>query len=257
MLLKAIIVDDEPVARKVLREYIEDIDYLELAGMAENPLKADALMAEKRIDVLFLDINMPKLTGIEFLRAGGGPHHPLVIITTAYAEYALDGFELDVVDYLVKPISFERFLKACGKARARYAERNPDRHPGQSGGPGPAGGPAAGEDRAADHFFVKCGDSIEKIVYGELLYVEAMMNYVVLHTVSRKHIVYLTLKGILTQLPASHFVQVHKSFVVNREMVSSIRGNMLRLGEATVPVSQHYYEAAMREILRDKIIKRN
>src|SRR6202012_5310203 len=124
MLLKAIIVDDEPVARKVLREYIEDIDYLELAGMAENPLKADALMAEKRIDLLFLDINMPRLSGIEFLRAGrGGVYQPLVIITTAYAEYALDGFELDVVDYLVKPIPFERFLKACHKVRSRYMER--------------------------------------------------------------------------------------------------------------------------------------
>lgn len=240
MLLKAIIVDDEPVARKVLREYIGDIDYLELAGMAENPLKADALMAEKRIDVLFLDINMPKLTGIEFLRAGGGQHRPLVVITTAYAEYALDGFELDVVDYLVKPISFERFVKACGKVRARKSESLQEPAPPER-----------------DHFFVKCGDSLEKIVYGELLYVEAMMNYIVLHTTGRKHIVYLTLKGILTQLPASHFVQVHKSFVVNRKMVSSIRGNTLQLGAATVPVSQHYYEAAMREILQDRIIKRN
>jgi DNA-binding LytR/AlgR family response regulator len=267
MLLKAIIVDDEPVARKVLREYIGDIDYLELAGMAENPLKADVLMAGQSIDVLFLDIEMPKLSGIEFLRAGaGGPHRPLVVITTAYAEYALDGFELDVVDYLLKPISFERFLKACGKVRARYMERKPDGRPSQWGANGPAGKPAVPEEgraagqgnaRAADHFFVKCGDSLEKIVYAELLYVEAMMNYIVLHTTGRKLIAYLTLKGILTQLPAGEFVQVHKSFVVNRGLVSSIRGNMLQLGAATVPVSQHYYEVAMREILRDRIIKRN
>ena len=272
MLLKVIIVDDEPVARKVLREYIEDIDYLELAGMAENPLKADALMTEKRIDLLFLDINMPKLSGIEFLRANaGGASQPLVIITTAYAEYALDGFDLDVVDYLVKPISFERFLKACHKARARHVERmrKPDRSPGQRGAEGPAGeggraGAPEGErqaspdsGRTADHCFVKCGDSLEKIVYSELLYVEAMMNYVVLHTTSRKLIVYLTLKGMLAQLPAPDFVQVHKSFVVNREMISSIRGKVLQLGAATVPVSQHYYEAAMQEILRDKIMKRN
>jgi DNA-binding LytR/AlgR family response regulator len=260
MLLKAIIVDDEPVARKVLREYIEDIDYLELAGVAENPLKADALMAEKRIDLLFLDINMPKLTGIEFLRAsGGGPHQPLVIITTAYAEYALDGFELDVVDYLVKPISFERFVKACQKARARHAERLRAIAPEDGGGAAQQAGRQASpeENRPADHFFVKCGDSLEKIVYSELLYVEAMMNYVVLHTASRKFIVYLTLKGILAQLPVTEFVQVHKSFIVNREKVSSIRGNVLQLGAATVPVSQHYYEAAMREILNDKIVRRN
>ena len=260
MLLKAIIVDDEPVARKVLREYIEDIDYLELAGTAENPLKADALMAEKRVDLLFLDINMPKLTGLEFLRAsGGGSHQPLVIITTAYAEYALDGFELDVVDYLVKPISFERFLKACQKARARYAERLRATAPEDGRATvQEAGRQASPEDsRPADHFFVKCGDSLEKIVYSELLYVEAMMNYIVLHTAHRKLIAYLTLKGILAQLPASEFVQVHKSFIVNREKVSSIRGNVLQLGAVAVPVSQHYYEAAMREILNDKIVKRN
>src|SRR5450756_1401248 len=102
--LKVLIVDDEPVARKVIREYVEDIDYLELAGVAENPLKADILMNQQPVDLLFLDINMPKLSGIEYLRANSGRlHQPMTIITTAYAEYALDGFELNVVDYLVKP----------------------------------------------------------------------------------------------------------------------------------------------------------
>jgi DNA-binding LytR/AlgR family response regulator len=245
MLLKAIIVDDEPVARKVLREYMEDIDYLELAGMAENPLKADAMLAESKIDLIFLDINMPKLNGIEYLRIGGrAAHAPMVIITTAYAEYALEGFELDVVDYLVKPISFGRFLKACNKARAKYAER--------------VRVPEVNEmARAQDHFFVKCDDSLEKILYAELVYVEAMANYVVLHAGGRKLIAYLTLKGLLAQLPPERFTQVHKSFVVNREMISSIRGNTLQLGATTVPVSQHYYEAAMREILKDKVVKRN
>src|ERR1700730_7159953 len=115
MKLKAIIVDDEPVARKVIREYMEDTDFLELAGMAENPLKADTILNEQPVDLIFLDINMPKLSGIEFLRTS--KRLPMVIITTAYVEHALDGFELDVVDYLVKPFSFERFLKACNKAR--------------------------------------------------------------------------------------------------------------------------------------------
>ena len=166
----------------------------------------------------------------------------MVIITTAYAEYALDGFELDVVDYLVKPIPFERFLKACQKARTKQAER-------QRTVP-------AEESKPADHFFVKCGDSLEKIVYSELLYVEAMMNYIVLHTATRKLIAYLTLKGMLAQLPSPDFVQVHKSFIVNREKVNSIRGNTLQLGQVTVPVSHHFYEAAMQEILKDKVVKR-
>jgi DNA-binding LytR/AlgR family response regulator len=242
--MRAIIVDDEPVARKLIREYIEDIDYLELAGMAENPLKADVLLAEGPVDLIFLDINMPKLSGIEFLRAGGtGEGRPLVIITTAYAEYALDGFELDVVDYLLKPISFERFLKACQKARLKHKERFP-------------GVSVAGETRQDDHFFVKCGDVLEKVNCSELEYVEAMMNYIVLHIGGRKLIVYLTLKSMLARLPAPRFIQVHKSFVVNREMISSIRGNTIRLGSATIPISDHYHETAMREIVKDRIVKR-
>jgi DNA-binding LytR/AlgR family response regulator len=244
MSLKVVIVDDEPVARKVIREYVEDIDFLELAGMAENPLKADALISEQHVDLIFLDINMPKLSGIEFLRASGGrERQPLVIITTAYAEYALDGFELDVVDYLVKPIAFDRFLKACQKARLRHAGR-------LSAGAGE-------EPRPPDHCFIKCGDSLEKIVFGELLYVEAMMNYIVLRTTGKKLIAYLTLKGVLAQLPARQFVQVHKSFVVNRDLITSVRGNTLQLGTASVPVSQHYYETAMQEILKDRVVKRS
>jgi DNA-binding LytR/AlgR family response regulator len=244
MSLKVVIVDDEPVARKVIREYVEDIDFLELAGMAENPLKADALLAEQHVDLIFLDINMPKLSGIEFLRASGGrERQPLVIITTAYAEYALDGFELDVVDYLVKPIAFDRFLKACQKARLRHAGR-------LSVGAGE-------EPKPPDHCFIKCGDSLEKIVFSELLYVEAMMNYIVLRTTGKKLIAYLTLKGVLAQLPARQFIQVHKSFVVNRDLITSIRGNTLQLGTATVPVSQHYYETAMQEILKDRVVKRS
>jgi DNA-binding LytR/AlgR family response regulator len=243
--MKAIIVDDEPIARKVLSEYIGDIDYLELAGTAENPLKADALMAERAVDLIFLDINMPKLSGIEFLRsATAGERRPLVIITTAYAEYALDGFELDVVDYLLKPISFERFVKACTKARTKYRE----------------GAAATASSTAAaplDHFFVKCDDGLEKVPYDDLLYVEAMMNYVVLHTTGRRLIVYLTLKSILAQLPPHRFIQVHKSFVVNKDSISGIRGNTIRLGAVAIPVSQHFHETAMREIVRDRIIKRN
>jgi len=243
--MKAIIVDDEPVARKVIGEYIEDIDYLELAGMAENPLKADVLLAGGDIDLMFMDINMPKMSGIAFLRAGSaGGRQPLVIITTAYAEYALDGFELDVVDYLLKPISFERFLKACHKALLKHSQGMTDRH-------------APGEPTKEEHFFVKCGDALEKVGYGELLYIEAMMNYIVLHTAGRKLIVYLTLKSMLARLPAEQFIQVHKSFVVNREMISSIMGNTIRLGPAVIPVSQHYQEAAMRAIVKDRVVKRN
>ena len=183
MKLKCIIVDDEPVARKLLEEYILDVDFLELKGKAENPLKASPLLESNEIDLMFLDINMPKLSGIEFLRTSHAL--PLTIMTTAYAEYAVEGFEFDVLDYLVKPFSFERFFKAVNKAKDYYVLKT--RPP---------------ESSPHNYFFVKCDGKIEKLIYDQLLYIEAMLNYVILHTESRKMIVYLTVKSITEQLPA-------------------------------------------------------
>ena len=198
MNLACVVVDDEPVARKVIKEYIEDIPFLELKGMAENPIRAMDLLNSDNIDLLFLDINMPRMNGMEFLRSS--PHLPITIITTAYAEYAVEGFELNALDYIVKPISFERFLKAANKAKDFYGLKSQDTQ-------------ISSFDE--DHFFVKSDGKIEKIHYEELLYVEAMMNYVYLHTITRKLIVYLTVKGILEQLPTRLFMKVHKSFIVN------------------------------------------
>lgn len=238
MKLKCIIVDDEPVARKLLQEYIEDIDFMELAGMAENPLKANVILHNNDIDVMFLDINMPKLSGIEYLRTL--TKQPMVVMTTAYAEYATEGFNLDVMDYLVKPFSFERFLKACNKLR-EYALLQEKTAP-------------AGE--TATYFFVKCDGRIEKALYDELVYVEAMLNYVILHTETRKMIVYLTIKGIMEQLPPGMFVKVHKSYIVNKQKIKTIEGNEINLGTAKVIISQNFYDAAIKEILKDRLIKR-
>ena len=239
MKLKCITVDDEPVARKVLQEYVEDIDFLELAGSAENPLKANAILNNEKVDLMFLDINMPKLSGIEFLRTS--VNLPMVVMTTAYAEYAIDGFELDVIDYLVKPFSFERFLKACNKAKDYYELKNK---------------PAVETKETNDYFFVKCDSRIEKIFYDELIYVEAMLNYVILHTENKKRIVYLTLKSINEQLPGGIFLKVHKSFIVNMKKIKSIEGNEISLGTAKVTISQNFYDPVMKEILKDRMIKR-
>lgn len=236
MKLSCIIIDDEPVARKLLEEYIEDVDFLELKGKAENPLKASALLGAGEINLMFLDIDMPKLSGIEFLRTSNAL--PLTIMTTAYAEYAIEGFELDVLDYLVKPFSFERFLKAVNKAKEYFELKLK---------------PEPLDDR---YFFVKCEGKIEKIFYDELLYIEAMLNYVVLHTETRKMIVYLTIKGIADQLSAGKFVKVHKSYIVNTSKIKSIEGNEINLGKAKITISQNLHESVMREILKDKMLKR-
>ena len=214
MKMNCIIVDDEPLARKVLSEYIEDVDFLELKGKAENPLKANSLLNSNDIDLLFLDINMPKLSGIEYLRTSASL--PTTIITTAYAEYAIDGFELDVLDYLVKPFSFERFLKAANKAKVHFELKS-------------QGGLISLSDE--NYFFVKCDGQIEKIFYDELLFVEAMLNYVVLFTETRKLIVYLTIKGIIDQLPAGKFLKVHKSYVINLSKIKSINGSDIHIGK--------------------------
>jgi len=238
MKLNCLIVDDEPLARKVLAEYIADTDFLELKAMAENPVKANAVLGSQEIDLMFLDINMPKLTGLEFLRTGATI--PPTVITTAYAEYALDGFELDVLDYLVKPFSFERFLKAANKGKQYHLLKNPATA-------------VTGDD---DFLFVKCNGKIEKVLYSDLLYVEAMSNYVILHSKEKKLVVYLTLKGIIEQLPATLFMKVHKSYVINLGCIKSIDADGINLEKVNIPISQSLYETVLKQIVKDKMLKR-
>lgn len=240
MKLNCIIVDDEPMARKVLEEYIEDVDFLTLAGKAENPVKATALLDNNKVDLMFLDINMPRMSGIEFLRSA--LKLPLTIMTTAYTEYAIEGFELDVLDYLVKPFSFERFLKAAIKAKEYIELQNKLAAPVSY--------------QTNNYFFVKCNGKIEKIFYDELIYVEAMLNYVVLHTVDKKMIVYLTIKSIAEQLPETMFLKIHKSTIINTGKIKSIEGNEINMGKAKVVISQNLHDSVLKEILKDRMLKR-
>ena len=239
MKLKCIVIDDEPVARKLLQEFIEEIDYLELTGHAENPLKAMKLLNDGDIDIIFLDINMPKINGIDFLKSS--KTNANIIMTTAYAQYAVEAYGLDVLDYLVKPIAFDRFLKACNKAKEiRELKKISQILP----------------HKADDHFFVKCNNQIEKVFYDDLLYAEAMLNYVMLYTSSKKMMVYITIKSMEEQLPSDIFIKVHKSFIVNKTKIRSIEGNILDIGKEKITISQNLREKVINEIVRDKIIKR-
>jgi DNA-binding LytR/AlgR family response regulator len=243
--INCIIIDDEPLARKGIREYICDIDFLNLLGEFDNPLKVMDLVDLADVQLIFLDIQMPRLTGLDFLKNLRNP--PPVILTTAYPQYALDGFELDVLDYLLKPISFQRFLKAVEKARNYYVTHQP---------------PAATATRAAvateekDHIFVKTGTMLKKIFYDDILFAEALQNYVAIHTADNKYITWLTFKSIGDNLPATRFLKVHKSYIIQLSKVDAIEGNAIIIGPFSIPVSRANREEIINKILNGRFLKR-
>ena len=236
-MIHCIIIDDEPLARKGLAEYISDVDFVKIAGEFDNPLKAMDLLMKEKIDLIFLDIQMPKMTGMEFLRSL--PHAPLVIFTTAYPQYAVDGFELNAVDYLLKPFSFERFWKAILKVKALIET--------------PQGIQAASKE---EYFYIKSDTKLVKINYADVLFAEALQNYVAIHTTQKKYITYLTLHSIEEQLPPDYFIRTHKSYIVALHKVESIEGNDIRIGQHHVPISRNLKDEVMEKLLKGKFLKR-
>jgi DNA-binding LytR/AlgR family response regulator len=237
MKLNCIIIDDEPLARKGLREYIADVDFLNLIAEYDNPLSATGSLSNNKIDLMFLDIHMPKLTGIEFLKSLQRP--PQVILTTAYPQYAVDGFDLNVLDYLVKPISFDRFLKAALKAKEALNKIN-----------------TAGDVLAEDHVFIKADNKLVKIFYRDILFIEALQNYVTIHTSTKKFMTYLTFKSIEDSLPADQFIKVHKSYLVAIAKIESIEGSIIRIGQHEIPISRSMKDVVLEKLLRGKFLKR-
>jgi len=234
-MINCLVVDDEPIAREGMMEYVRQIDYLYPVDQCKSAVEAAGLLQKNKIDLIFLDIQMPKLTGIEFLKALAEP--PLVIFTTAYSEYALEGFELDVVDYLLKPISFARFLKAAEKAQSYLLARNKD------------------VSITDDFFFIKCNGKIEKIMMSEVIYIEAMANYVIIYTQQKKYITYLTFSGIEEQLPAHLFVRIHKSYLVAISAIQTIDGNEVITNLMRLPLSKNCRNEVMGRI-ESRFIKR-
>jgi DNA-binding LytR/AlgR family response regulator len=240
MIINCLIIDDEPLARKGLKEYIADVDFLNLAGEFDSALKATELLNKEAIQLLFLDIQMPKITGLDFFRSL--QHAPPVIFTTAYPQYALDGFDLNALDYLVKPISFERFLKAVLKAKEYYEIRkyNDDTATGKK----------------EDYFFIKANNKLVKIFFEEILFVEALQNYVTIYTADKKYITYLTFKSVEEYLPADRFIKTHKSYIISASKINSIEGNEIRIGNHHVPISRNEKEEVMGKLLKGKFLKR-
>jgi DNA-binding LytR/AlgR family response regulator len=225
MKLTCMITHDEPVARKGLASYVQRTPSLQLMGECEDTTQLTAALRQTRVDLLFLDIEMPFRSGIEWLQET--PQSPKVIITTAYENYALQGFELDVLDYLLKPVSFERFSKAVSKAMD-YFNATKQSHP--------------------EYIFIKADGRLEKIFFQQILFIQAAENYIIIQTASKKWMTHSTLKSFLEKLPSS-FIQTHKSWVVNIPLVSAVQGNTVYCGTHAVPVSKYMREDVMRQII--------
>jgi DNA-binding LytR/AlgR family response regulator len=241
MKINCIIIDDEPLARKGLKEYIADVEFLQLTGEFDNPVKAMDLLAKEEAHLLFLDIQMPKITGLEFFKTL--QHAPPVIFTTAFPEYALEGFELNALDYLVKPISFERFLKAVLRAKEFYEVRQKNTTELMPGA-------------AASYFFIKAENKLVKIFYDDILFAEALQNYVVIHTADKKYITYLTFRSVEEYLPQDKFIRTHKSYIISAAKVDSIDANDIRIGQHHIPISRNLKDDVMEKLVNGKFLKR-
>lgn len=220
MKLKTIIVEDEPLAREGLKSYIREIDFLDLVGTCENALEANDVISSKNPHLMFLDIQMPKITGLDFLKSLKKP--PLVIFTTAYPNYALQGFELDVIDYLVKPYPFDRFLKAVNKAREIHHLKNQK--------------PI--EENNKDHIFLKVDNVLRRINFEDIIYIEGMENYVAIHTIEGRFITLMTMKSMEESLPSNEFLRVHKTYMISKPKVKGIVGNEIDMGVKKIPFSR-------------------
>lgn len=244
-MINCVIVDDEPLAREGLSSYVREVDFLHLAATCENPLQLLDLLDHTPVDLIFLDIQMPKMNGLDFLKLA--QKTPMVIITTAFPSYALEGFQLDVLDYLLKPITFERFFKAARKARDYHRLLMK---------------PATGEQNKAeqnktekqeDYFFIKCGSKYEKIPLEDILYVEGMQNYVNIYTTKGKYLTILSLKSLEENLSGQSFIRVHKSYIVSIGKIDSIEGNEICIQSSKIPISRNYREKVMDQVITNRL----
>ena len=239
-MMQCVIIDDEPLAREGLVNYIHQIDFLTLVGQGANPLELNEILANTKVDLVFMDIQMPIINGIDFLKIT--PNLPKIILTTAYPSYALEGFELDVIDYLLKPITFNRFLKAVTKAQNLQDLNESNSKPTTSS-----------ETTDKDHFFVKSDHKYEKVYYDQLLYVQAMQNYVTFHTSHGKIVSLLSLKQVEENLSDYGFIRVHKSYLVPVLKVDSIESHELMIGEHAIPIGRNYRKMVKDQVLGNKL----
>lgn len=241
MKLRCVIVDDEPLASEGLTKYVEVIDYLSLIGVAENPIELNKILESQAVDLIFLDIQMPHMTGLDFLKIK--TNLPMVILTTAFPNYALEGFQFDVVDYLLKPITFNRFFKATNKAKELYFLKNQAIN-------------SISHVAEPDFLFIKCESKYEKILVDEILFVQALQNYVIIHTTKGKYMTLLPLKTVEEYLDSSKFLRVHKSYLVAISKIESIENNEITIQKQTIPISRNMREQVIEMVVKNKLLSK-
>lgn len=222
--MKCIIVDDEPLAIEIVESYVSKIDQLQLVGTFRNAIAAFTFLQQNPVELIFLDIQMPKLSGIEFLKTLKSP--PKVIFTTAFRDYAIDGFELEVVDYLLKPISFERFLKAVAKVLHKDTiQPQPQKQPEQAGD---------------NYVFFKVDKKMVKTKMSDILYIESIKDYVKVRTAEKEIVTQQKISYLEESLPKEQFLRIHRSFIINRERIDAYSATDVEIGKHHVPIGRNY-----------------
>lgn len=243
--MNVIIVDDEPLAQDVLETYIERMPQLNLITKCSNALEANAALNEHDVDLMFLDIQMPQLTGTDFLKTLKNP--PLVVFTTAYPNYAIEGFELNAIDYLLKPISFDRFMKAVNKATEQHELQT-----SASSGAAPSD---TGND--ADFIFVKSDKKLVKIKYEDIIYIEGLKDYVIIRMETGRVITLQTMKSLEEKLPDTIFKRIHRSFIINLNRINAVVGNMVEVIEKKeakhLPIGKNYREDLLNIVNKNRL----
>lgn len=238
--IKCLIVDDEPIARQGVEGYCKKIPFLEVVASAKNALDAGQTLMQESIDLLFLDIQMPELNGLDFLKSVS--QAPMVIFTTAYREFALEGFELNGVDYLIKPIAFPRFLKAVNKAQEVFQHRK---------------GSEVISTEQDDFFFVKIDGKYTKIYFKDILYVEGQKDYVFIYTSTARFMVLISLKNVEAQLPTDNFLRIHRSYIVALDRIDELEGNTLKINNIKIPLSKNLRDEVYAKLIQGRLWKRS
>lgn len=241
-MINVIIVDDEPLAQDVLETYVEKVPELNLVKKCSNALQANEVLKNENIDLMFLDIQMPQLTGIDFLKTLSNP--PLVIFTTAYDNYAIEGFELNALDYLLKPISLERFIKAVNKAMDQIELKKKE-------------GSTESITTDSDYIFVKADKKLVKISYADILYIEGLKDYVIIRMDASRVITLQTMKSLEDKLPEGIFKRIHRSYIINLDKINAIIGNMVEVVEKGqpkhLPIGKNYREELLEIVNKNRL----